>query len=69
MGLAQFWRHCQFVVEVGKGAVGIFGTRIENCLGGLFDFGFLGIGWGWPREVVVDDDIRITSIEFLLIFA
>ena len=55
MGLAEFGRHCQFVIEVGKGAVGIFGTGIEDGLGCLLDSGFLGLGRCRPREVVVDD--------------
>ena len=61
MGLAEFDRHCQFVIQVGKGAVWVFGTCIKYGLSCLLNLGFLGVGWGWPREVVVDDGIRITS--------
>ena len=62
MGAAEFRGHCEFIIEVGKGAVGIFGAGIEDGLSCLLDFGFLGVGWGWPREVVVDDILRITVI-------
>ena len=62
MGLAEFWRHCQLVVEVGKGAVGVFGAGIEDGLGCLLDFGFLRIGRRRPGEVVVNYGIRIAVI-------
>lgn len=62
MGLTEFDGHCQFIIEVGKGAIGIFGACIEDGLSCLLDFGFLGIRRGWPREVVVDDILRISVI-------
>ena len=61
MGLAEFNGHCEFVIKVGKGAVGVFGAGIEDGLGCLLDFGFLGVGGCRPGEVVVNDGIRITS--------
>ena len=62
MGLAEFDGHCEFVVEVGKGAVGIFGTCIEDCLSCLLNLGFLGVGGCRPREVVVNYGVRIAVI-------
>ena len=62
MGLAELDRHCQFVIEVGKGAVGMFGTCIEDGLGCLLNLGFLGLGRCRPREVVVNDGVRIAVI-------
>ena len=62
MSLAELDRHCKFVIKVGKGAVGMFGAGIEDCLGGLLYFGFLSVAGCWPREVVVNYGVRIAVI-------
>ena len=63
MGFAQLRRHGQVIVQVGKAAVGVERTRVQNRLCGLFDFGFLRFGGGGPGEVVVNSR-RIAVITF-----
>lgn len=55
MGFAEFRRHGQFIIQVGKAAVRVKSACVQNRLRGLFDFGFLLFGWCRPREVVVDN--------------
>ena len=38
VGGAEFRRHGEFVVKVGKGGVGVFRSGIQNLLHGLLDF-------------------------------
>ena len=38
MGLAEFRRHCERVVKVGEGTIGIKRARVEDCLSGLSDY-------------------------------
>ena len=52
VGLPQLWGHGDLVVEVGKGTVRVEGTGVQDGLGGLLDFGFLGIGGRGPGEIV-----------------
>lgn len=54
MGFAKLWRHGGFVVEVGETGVRVKDAGVKNGLGGLLDFGFLGVGGRRPGEVVVD---------------
>ena len=63
VGLAQLGGHGDLVVEVGKGAVRVEGAGVQDGLGGLLDFGFLGVGGGGPGEVVVDS-WRVAIITF-----
>ena len=53
-GFAEFRRHGQFIIQVGKAAVRVKSACVQNRLRGLFDFGFLLFGWCRPREVVVN---------------
>ena len=62
MGFAEFRRHGQFIIQVGKAAVRVKSACVQNRLCGLFDFGFLLFGWCRPREVVVDNINRICKI-------
>ena len=52
VGFAEFRRHGQFIIQVGKAAVRVKSACVQNRLRGLFDFGFLLFGWCRPREVV-----------------
>ena len=63
MGAAQLRGHSDFIVEVGKGAIRVEGTGVQDGLGGLLDLGFLGISGGRPGEVVIDRR-RIAVITF-----
>ena len=40
------------------------GAGVQDGLGGLFDFGLLGIGGGGPGEVVVDNILGVAVITF-----
>ena len=54
VGLPQLWRHGDLVVEVGKGAIWVEGTGVQDSLGGLLDFGLLGVGGGGPGEQIAN---------------
>lgn len=40
------------------------GAGVQDGLGGLFDFGLLGIGGGGPGEAVVDNILGVAVITF-----
>ena len=63
-GFAEFRRHGQFIIQVGKAAVRVKGACVQNRLRGLFDFGFLLFGWCRPNKVVVDIIHCITIVAF-----
>lgn len=43
MGFAEFRRHGQFIIQVGKAAVRVKSACVQNRLRGLFDFGFFAV--------------------------
>jgi hypothetical protein len=56
VGLEEFGRHEQRVVERGEGGVGEKGPGVKDGLCEGLDLRALGVsGFGGPREVVVDD--------------
>ena len=66
MGFAEFQRHGQFIIQVGKAAVRVKSACVQNRLRGLFNFGFLLFGWCRPREVVVNNILGQTIANTVL---
>ena len=64
MGFAQLRRHRHLVIKVGKTAIGVEISGVENCLRRLLDLRFLRFGRRRPREIVVDYIYRISVITF-----
>ena len=64
MGFTKFRRHCQFVVEVCKRTIWIFSPCIENGLCSLLYLCLLCLSRCRPREVIVNDGVRITISHF-----
>ncbi|MCI8527227.1 MAG: hypothetical protein HFF17_15245, partial [Oscillospiraceae bacterium] len=50
VGFSQFRGHGNLIVEVGKAAIRGQSAGIQDGLGGLLDFGFLGDCESWPGE-------------------
>ena len=57
MSLAQVVGHGNFVVEFGKGRVGVISSNVKNFLRGRFNSLFLLISRLNPDKIVVDDII------------
>ena len=64
MGLAQLRGHSSLVIKVSKAAVRVEGASIQNGLGGLLDFCFLGVGGRGLGEVVVNYILGIAIVAF-----
>lgn len=64
MGFGEGGWHGEGIVEVGKRRVWELGTGVEDGLGEVFDFGFLGVGGFGPDKIVVDDVFAVAIAAF-----
>ena len=64
MSLAEFGRHREFIVEVGKGAIRIERTSVKDSLCGFLYLCFLFGGGIAPRKIIIYHFFRISVVAF-----